>query len=305
MYSRYACVYEGTPNNQATAKQSSTGGIVSILAFCLCLLASDISIADKQDLPLTLHYFGTTGLTRSSSGQAEFVRDLSQPDGVKGDQWSATVDSLAGLQLNLKINDPLEIVGQGVSRHHFGSTYTHELTWAYMKYSPLSELELHGGRLGIDCYMHADSRLVGYSCLTVRPFVDYFGDLPFQYVGGLDGTVKLPIGKGILRAKLFGGYSPEKLTFTWDASGTLVLDGNLDYQWDSWQLRFGYAQVRHARDLATITLGLRWDFYRGMDAKIQWDAVRGSPDSVFLVRGEQSGWDGQTHILSSTFDFAF
>jgi hypothetical protein len=55
----------------------------------------------------------------------------------------------------------------------------------------------------------------------------------------------------------------------------------------------------------TFMLGLRWDFYRGMDAKIQWDTVLGSPDSVFLVRGEQPGWNGQTDVLSATLDFAY
>ncbi|POZ54062.1 hypothetical protein AADEFJLK_01105 [Methylovulum psychrotolerans] len=423
MSSRSACYYVGAANGRAVAKPLAIGRMMPRLVFCLCLLASGRSGADNKALPLTLHYFGTAGLAHSGSGQAEFVRDLSQPDGVKSGQWSATVDSLAGLQANLTVNDQLEIVGQGVSRYHFGGTYLPELTWAYAKYSPRPELDLRGGRLGVDFYMRADSRLVGYSYLPVRPAVDYYGGLPYQYIDGLDGTVKLPMGKGILRAKLFGGYSPEKIPPAWDVSGALVLGGNLGYQWDSWQLRFSYTQIQHARDLAriqellaalrgiprpetqaaadaltvqdtisrhyslgmtydkgpwqvelmvsgavhetaslqdnfagyllagyrvgavtpyaglswsqaatntigrtkiplldaavakaigashsnqhTFMLGLRWDFYRGMDAKIQWDTVLGSPDSVFLVRGEQPGWNGQTDVLSATLDFAY
>ncbi len=55
----------------------------------------------------------------------------------------------------------------------------------------------------------------------------------------------------------------------------------------------------------TYTLGLRWDFHSGMDVKVQWDAVRGDPDSKFLYRWEQPGWNGQTHVVSAVLDFAF
>ncbi len=400
-----------------------------ITALCLCLPASGLSIADDGAPALTLHYFGTAGLSYvPSSGQADFVRDLSQASGIKGGQWSGQLDSLAGAQANYQINDQLEIVGQAVSRHRYDDSYIPELTWAFAKYSPRPDLELRGGRLGTDFYMRADSRLVGYSYLTVRPSVDYYGGLPFQYMDGLDGAVTIPLGDGLLRAKAFGGYSPEKIPLEnsepWDISGSLFLGGSLDYQWDSLQFRLGYFQLRYERDLPgsfttlmtalrriplqgtqaaanaltvggttsrhysagvvydegplqvqlmvsgvkhesaffqdgvagyfltgyrvgdvtpyaglswsrssaasmnrtgvpvldtavastisrtgsnqhTYTLGLRWDFHSGMDVKVQWDAVRGDPDSKFLYRWEQPGWNGQTHVVSAVLDFAF
>ncbi len=399
-----------------------------ILALGLCLSASGLSIADDSAPALTLRYFGTAGLSYVTSGQADFVRDLSQSNGAKGGQWSYQLDSLVGAQANFQINEQLEIVGQAVSRHRYDDTYIPELTWAFAKYSPRPDLELRGGRLGTDFYMRADSRLVGYSYLTVRPSVDYYGGLPFQFLDGLDGAVTLPVGDGLLRAKVFGGYSPEKFPLEnsepWDASGSPILGGNLDYQWDSWQFRLGYFQISYKRDLPgsfttlmtalrrlslpdsqaaanaltvdgttsrhysagvvydegplqvqlmvsgvkhdsaffqdsvsgyfltgyrvgdvtpfaglswsrssaailnstgvpvldtavantigrtgsnqhTYTLGLRWDFHPGMDVKVQWDAIRGAPDSTFLYRWEQPGWTGQTHVLSAVLDFAF
>jgi hypothetical protein len=230
-----------------------TGERTFILALGLCLLMPGMSIADESASALTLHYFGTAGLTHVTSGQADFVRDISQPDGVKGGQWSATVDSLVGGQANLKINEQLEVVGQAVSRHRYDDTYIPELTWAFAKYSPRPDVELRGGRLGTDFYMRSDSRLVGYSYLPVRPSVDYYGDLAFQSLDGLDGAFTIPLGKGLLRAKAFGGYNEEKIPLEnsepWDISGSLLLGGSLDYQWDSWQFRFGYAQLSYERDL--------------------------------------------------------
>lgn len=398
-----------------------------MLMFCLSLLVSGMSIADDNAQALTLHYFGTAGLSYVTSGEADFVRDLSQPNGAKGGQWSYQMDSLAGAQANFQINDQLEIVAQAVSRHRYDDTYLPELTWAFAKYSPRPDVDLRGGRLGTDFYMRADSRLVGYSYLTVRPSVDYYGGLPFQYFDGLDGAVTVPVGEGLLRTKVFGGYSPEKIPLEnsnpWDLGGSSLLGGSLDYQLNSWQFRLGYFQLGYQRDLPgsftalmtalrriplqgiqtadaiavggttsrhysagmvydegplqvqlmvsgvkhdsvffqdsvsgylltgyrvgdvtpyaglswsrsspatlsstgvpaldaavvstiartgsnqhTYTLGLRWDFHSGMDAKIQWDAIRGAPESTFLYRWEQPGWTGQTHVLSAVVDFAF
>ncbi|WP_333876874.1 hypothetical protein [Methylobacter sp.] len=397
------------------------------LTLCLCLLAPGLSIADDSAPALTLHYFGTAGLSYVTSGQADFVRNLSQPNGPKGGQWSGQLDSLVGAQANFQVNEQLEIVAQAVSQHRYDDTYIPELTWAFARYLPRPDIELRGGRLGMDFYMRADSRLVGYSYLTVRPSVDYYGGLPFQYLDGLDGAVTLVVGEGLLRAKVFGGYSPEKIPFAeaqWDLSDSPMLGGNLGYQLGSWQFRLSYAQIRYTHNLPldyaalmttlrgiplpgtqlaadaltiqgttsrhysagviydegplqvqlmvsgakhesaffqdgvagylltgyrvgditpyaglswsrnnpatvhstgipaldaavtgaidethsdqhTYTLGLRWDLYSGMDVKVQWDAVRGSPGSKFLYRWEQPGWTGQTHVLSAVVDFAF
>lgn len=398
------------------------------LTLCFCLLTPGLSIAEDDNTPaLTLHYFGTAGLSYLPSGQADFVRNLSQPNGPKGGQWSGQLDSLVGAQANFQINEQFEVIAQAVSQHRYDDSYIPELTWAFAKYLPRPDIELRGGRLGTDFYMRADSRLVGYSYLTVRPSVDYYGGLPFQYIDGLDGAFTIALGDGLLRAKAFGGYSPEKVPFgvgQWDLNKSLMLGGNLDYHLGNWQFRLSYAQIRYTHDLPldyaalittlratplpeaqaaadaitiqgttsrhysagivyeegplqvqlmvsgfkhqsaffqdgvagyfltgyrvgdvtpyaglswsrndpaalnttgiaaldaavtgainethtdqrTYTLGLRWDFYSGMDIKVQWDAIRGTPDSKFLYRWEQPDWTGQAHVLSAVVDFAF
>jgi len=56
---------------------------------------------------------------------------------------------------------------------------------------------------------------------------------------------------------------------------------------------------------STVNLGLRWDFARNMDLKVQVDAIRGHADSLFPVRGERSGWNGHTNVFTLTYDFVF
>lgn len=254
-----------------------------VLAVCLAGFAPVMAGAEESSPALALRAFGTAGMAYVASGQADFVRDLSQRSGAKSGQWSGMLDSLAGAQVNFQIDEQFEIVGQAVSRHRYDGTYIPELTWAFAKYVPIPEVELRGGRLGTDFYMRADSRLVGYSYLTVRPSVDYYGGLPFQYLDGIDGAVTLPLGDGLVRGKLFAGYSPEKVPVDsdqWNLDGSSMLGGNLDYQLGSWQFRLGYLQVHYRRDLpgyfADLMTGLHSIPLPGAQAAAEDMAVRGS-----------------------------
>ena len=70
-------------------------------AVVLACLGLAVLPAAADDSPLELRGFGTLGLARSSSNQADYLRDLSQPDGSRG-QWSSNLDSLLGFQANLQ-----------------------------------------------------------------------------------------------------------------------------------------------------------------------------------------------------------
>jgi len=201
--------------------------------------------------------FGTLGLARSDEDGAQFVRDLSQPDGLTS-KWSANVDSMIGLQAAYQINDRVEGVLQAISRYRYDGTYRPEVSWAFLRYDPDPALSLRLGRLGTEFYMLADSRLVGYSNLTVRPPPDYFGPLVFSYFDGFDVGIAAPVGRGLLRAKLFAGLSPETSPFvegvTWDLSGSLLVGGHLDYLNGPWQIRLSHAQVRFENELPLAKL---------------------------------------------------
>ncbi|BBN87217.1 hypothetical protein [Azospira sp. I09] len=187
----------------------SAACLAALLGALLCLpLPAAADAADSlENEPARLHLrgFGTLGLTRSSADGADFVRDLSQPRGTSGGNWSSRVDSVLGLQANWQATDQLEAVVQGVTRYRYDQTYQPELTWAYLKYDPTPSLSLRAGRLGTNFFMLADSRLVGYSYLAVRPSVDYFTSLPFSHVDGVDGSFTFPLGPGLGKVQAFSG----------------------------------------------------------------------------------------------------
>jgi hypothetical protein len=222
-----------------------------ILPFLFAALFASPSVASAQGNAsvfdaLSLRGFGTLGLARTTNGQAEVARDLLQPKGIS-DNWSARSDSDFGIQANYSVNDTVEVVTQAVSRYSYKGNFTPELTELLVKYDPNAYLSLRGGRIGTDFFMHGDSRLIGYSQLTVRPNIDFFSSLAVTYLDGADGQVTLPLGEGLLRGKLYYGFLAEKLPF---ADGYLnlrnsrAIGGYLDYQSGNWQWRAGLAGIR-------------------------------------------------------------
>jgi hypothetical protein len=199
----------------------------------------------------SLHGFGTLGVARTNTDTAQFVRDLYQQTGAE-DKWSGNVDTVLGVQGNLRINSSLSGVVQVVSRYHFGSTYDPEVSWAFLKYDPTPQLSFRAGRLGTEFFMLSDSRLVGYSYLTVRPSGDYFWHLPFYSINGADAALTVPLGDDVLRLKIFHGVSDEEIPLSkeaWELDGSRMSGAYADYQRGPWQLRASFASILFKNNL--------------------------------------------------------
>jgi hypothetical protein len=203
--------------------------------------------AMAEVLEISLHGFGTLGVVRTNDENAQYIRDLSQSSGADK-QWTAKVDSLLGVQANIRFSPSTEAVFQAVTRYHANESYQPELTWAFLRHDFSPDFSLRGGRLGTEFYMLGDSRLVGYSNLSVRPPPDFYGSLVFSYIDGMDVSATLPVASGLLKGKLFAGQSPEKSSFapgiSWDLQGSKLVGGYLDYLSGPWQVRLSHAQVR-------------------------------------------------------------
>lgn len=206
---------------------------------------------------ISLHGFGTLGVTRTTTDDAQFVRDLSQPNGA-GTQWNSTVDSLLGVQANVQFSPDTEGVVQVVSRYHADSSYRPELTWAFLRHDFSSDLSLRVGRLGTEFYMLGDSRLVGYANLSLRPTPDFYGSLVFSYIDGVDVSATVPVASGLLRGKVFWGQSPEKTPYAegilWNLQGSDLAGGYLDYSTGPWQFRLSHVQVRFNHEMPVDAL---------------------------------------------------
>lgn len=218
-----------------------------LATFCLCHAHLALSQNTDNTPTVRLQGFGTLSATRTNTDSGQFIRDLSQPRGADS-QWTHIIDSLLGVQANVKLGPKTEAVFQAVSRYHVSDNYDPELTWAFLRHDLSTDFSVRLGRLGTEFYMLGDSRLVGYSNVSVRPPADFYGSLLFSYYDGADVTATTPLGSGLLRSKLFAGHSPESAPFTsrfkWDLTGTQLVGGYLDYLNGAWQLRLGQAQAK-------------------------------------------------------------
>lgn len=233
--------------------------VISIFLMLLCT-AAFASEESRENNGLSLRGFGTLGLARSSSDSAEFIRDLSQTRGIKGGEWSGRIDSILGLQANWLVSPEWEFVGQAISRLHYDKSHNPELMLAFAKWEPNAQTTLRVGRLGADFMMRADSRLVGYSFLPVRPSVDFFGPLFFSHLDGADVVLGAPVGAGILRGKVFLGKTHEKAAGTpgvWDTRGSPIRGWVLDYTVGDWQLRANAAQIRYANEIKKFDIDVQ------------------------------------------------
>jgi hypothetical protein len=222
-----------------------------------CIVGLCLPVGTLAGDALSLHGFGTIGVARSSSEDAEFIRDLSQPDGIKGGQWSGRIDSILGVQANWQAMPTLEFVGQVVSRYHYDRSRDPELMWGFAKWEPAANVSLRAGRIGADFMMLADSRLVGYSYLPARPSADFFGPLFFSHFDGADASLTLPLGDGLIRGKLFAGATHEKTSGApgiWDTRGSQLRGVVLDYIVGHWQFRANTARIRFSSDIAFAPL---------------------------------------------------
>ena len=246
---------KGIPGQAASARLRSA---LSIAVMC-CASAAAVAETGVSYGGLEISGFGTLGALRTNTDHAEVTRDQSQQHGAKTD-LSLKQDSLIGIQAYYKANESLEFVAQGVSRYGPRGDFRPELMSAYGQYAATPNLSLRAGRIGMEFYMLADSRLVGYSYLTVRPPREIFTALPFQYVDGADFTAIAPVGDGVLKGRLFLGQSGEEAPV---ADELLNLRGNpiagayAEYQTGNWQWRVTYAQIEFKHELPDEVAALR------------------------------------------------
>ena len=99
--------------------------------FALILAMLTVSAAAETASPFSLQGFGTLGLARTTSDEVEYVRDLSQPSGIRRD-WDGRLDSVLGLQATWQISPQLSAVVQGMAKYRHDRSYNPEIAWAYL-----------------------------------------------------------------------------------------------------------------------------------------------------------------------------
>lgn len=162
-----------------------------------------------DDGNLSLSGFGTLGVAKSNTDQAQFTR-YNQAEGV-ADQAKIGLDSNLGLQATYKINDWLSGTAQILTRKNTSPTFTTDLTWAFLKARINDETNLRVGRVVLPAFLISEYQNVGYANTMMRPPVEMYAQAPIEAVDGADVTYQHGFGDFNFTTSAYAGVSRGKL----------------------------------------------------------------------------------------------
>jgi hypothetical protein len=227
----------------------SRGRPVSL--FFLFALVFGVACAHAQDFDgdrFTVRGFGTLGATTHDADGVEYRRNTGQGEGVESGEVDFGTDSLAGVQFSARISSKFDVVVQGVGRQGADGDWSARVSQGFLRWSPDESLVLRAGRVGYDIYLLAESRQVGYSYLAVRPSPEFYGQITNDDIDGADVSYTRRMGRGLVRARLFGGSGSGELAFTDGTRSDTVGDvygGTLDYIYRGWTGRVAFVQFNY------------------------------------------------------------
>lgn len=221
----------------------------TLLVASLAMTPLDFAHADELgDSRFAVRGFGTLGATTHGTDGIEFRRNTGQAHGAEADEIDFGTDSIAGMQVDARFGSKFDVVLQGVTRQRADGDWDPQVTQGFVRWSPDDSFVVRAGRVGYDIYLLAESRQVGYSYLAVRPSPEFYGQITNDEIDGADLSFTRRAGRGLVRARVFGGAGSGELAFadgsTSDTHGD-VYGATLDYIWRGWTGRIAFVQFNY------------------------------------------------------------
>jgi len=189
--------------------------------------------------------FATFGLVKSGTDNLGYRRDVSG-EGVHDRDWSLKPDSRLGLQGSVTLTDELDAIIQFIIKDRAENGIEESLEWAYLRYRLTQQVTVRAGRLGIELFMLSNHRDLGFAYLWVRPPIEFYAPIAFDYLDGVDINYSVPLGSGTLRTAFFAGSSDAPLDYS-DQDDELLLNNILGlmvrWEWEHWQAQFTLASA--------------------------------------------------------------
>ena len=108
----------------------------------LAIVASEAS-ADTGEWRIS--GFGTLGMVRPTEGDASLLRNGINTSGRDGVDFGA--DSVIGLQAGRSLASGIDVTAQMVVREDQNGNVEPRLAWAFVRFTPLADLEFRIGRM--------------------------------------------------------------------------------------------------------------------------------------------------------------
>ena len=171
----------------------------------LAALAATAQAQSDGNSMFTFSGFGTVGLAKTSTDEADFV--ISGQPGGATKKWSADVDTKLGVQVGAKFSSMFSATVQVMSKQNGDGNYQPEFEWAFAKAQFNPALSMRVGRMGGPFFAVSDFRDVGYANTWLRPPQDVYGQVPVSHFDGADLSYQTALGSSTLSLQLYGGKS--------------------------------------------------------------------------------------------------
>lgn len=220
----------------------------------LAILAGLSAAVLADDSSLQISGFGSVGMTRTNTDDAQYRAGFLQPSGADK-RTTHSVDSKLAVQLAGKLTSDLSATAQIVSQYGGDSSYRPKLEWAFAKYDFSGDVGIRVGRIGMPVFLISDFRNVGYANVWARPPVEVYAQVPFSSFDGADLLWRHAFGDNTLTVQPYLGRSKIKLADQLTAVGDEFMGVNSTFEMGSLQLRAGYTQTKLTLDSPRL-LGL-------------------------------------------------
>jgi hypothetical protein len=181
------------------------------VSIALLLLLSHAAEADNglnnlSDM-FTYSGFGTLGVARSDTNQAEFVTGNQMAGATENFDYKT--DSKLGLQGTFAPTSWVSGTVQALAEDRNSPEITTQIEWAYLKVQPTSDLSIRYGKMELPLFLVSDSRNVGYTTNWLRAPDPVYGEALFDTYEGGDINYQLQLGKYSVTAHaLVGAPNP-------------------------------------------------------------------------------------------------
>jgi hypothetical protein len=226
-------------------RRARSAAFLSAFAFLLIGSAPGAHAQDLGSDRFTIRGFGTLGATTHDTDGIEYRRNTGQARGAESGELNLSADSIAGMQIDVRFSPEFAVVLQGVTRQRASGDWSPRLSQGFLRFSPDDSLVFRAGRIGYDAYLLAESRQVGYSYIAVRPSTDFYGQISNDDIDGLDVAYTRRVGRGLFKARLYGGNGSGELAFadrTHSQFDADIQGVTLDYLRGGWTGRVAFLQ---------------------------------------------------------------
>lgn len=179
--------------------------VVVTLALSAAHVAEAISSDDGAGSLVSVRGFGTVGVAKVTNGRYGAISSFGQQHPVRN-EWSPYLDSVLGLQADIKASDNNTLVFQGMWRP--GDSDSPLLQLGYWESRPWMSTKFRIGRIPTPMFRETEYFHIGYARLAVRPAMPVYTKLSaISHLDGGDFRWQFESGDWVYGLQLFGGNS--------------------------------------------------------------------------------------------------